>query len=251
MDVEIKTIEMQSGNANVNALQFIPSEPIDGLVAVFSHGYTSHKGSIFSWGQRLSYAGIPTLTFDLPGHYLGSFNEISSIDEFKTVGIDLFKQAANILSSASKQVILGGHSLGALMSLLALEDEQFKKNATTSVLVGLGYPPKTGKHLFEIPLYQQTLKLRGQLVSPALNPEDIFQWIKAEKLSLKISEKKLLFICGKDDAVVGSDGAERMLEDLRAKGNETILNKPNRLPHHQPELAASHIMQVLKKEFNL
>ena len=68
-----------------NALLFLPdpSRPIKEGLAVFCHGYTAHKGDLLTWASRLSEEGLTTLIFDIPGHYLGSYNEVESFEEFK------------------------------------------------------------------------------------------------------------------------------------------------------------------------
>ncbi|MBL7665247.1 MAG: alpha/beta hydrolase, partial [Bacteriovoracaceae bacterium] len=40
--------------------------------AIFTHGYTASKSDQLTWATRLAEAGIPTIIFDLPGHYLSS-----------------------------------------------------------------------------------------------------------------------------------------------------------------------------------
>ena len=54
-------------------------------------------------------------------------------------------------------------------------------------------------------------------------------------------------ITGIDDLVVGNDGMERFAEALALQNNTVTIEKPNKLPHHEPQLAAVHIKNVLKK----
>jgi predicted esterase len=53
---------------------------------------------------------------------------------------------------------------------------------------------------------------------------------------------------GHDDIVVPKDGAERMKEKFEKQGNTVELTRPQKLSHHQPELAASYIKKVLKEK---
>ena len=76
---------------SVQAFLFLPKALKEtNTLAIFTHGYTSHKGSLISWGDKLAKASIPTLIFDLPGHYLGSFNEVDDFDEFRMHSHELF-----------------------------------------------------------------------------------------------------------------------------------------------------------------
>ena len=157
----------------VNALAFIPSDSDKTARAVFAHGYTSDKSDCLPWAVRLSEAGVPTIIFDWPGHYLGSFNEAESFDDFTTHAHELFGEAWNRLSDlipvgslpSASQAIIGGHSLGALMSLKALELPVFKDLSPLAVAIGFGLNPtlSSATHVFETTFYQKTLNIRRQL----------------------------------------------------------------------------------------
>lgn len=238
---------------DLNALAFMPKPetgPIKSL-AVFSHGYSSHKGSILNWPIRLAEEGIPTVIFDLPGHYLGSFSEVPSFEVFKKHCRFLFEQAhskfADLAGIKPKKAILGGHSLGALLSLQAAQSEYFNQFDTTIICVGLGKLEVNAKHLFQSNFYKSTLNVRAQLVAKELRPDVMFPWINTAKNNIDLQNKRIHLITGADDIVVGAGGAQRMAEALAKLGNEVSLDLPVKLPHHLPEQAAGYIKKFLKK----
>lgn len=244
---------LKSKSLEVEYFHFRPQDQELKGLALFTHGYTSHKGSILSWGQRLADFGIATLLFDLPGHYLGSFREAPSFDEFTADAPTLFEAGLKKLQTDHPQaphtLFMGGHSLGALISLKASVLPCFEDYQTTCFVVGFGLAPEKGKHVFESDFYKATLDMRRQLVSPSLAPESMFPWIWDQKWHLQLSHHKIIFLTGKDDVVVATDGSERLAEQLERLGNEVLLIRPTRLPHHMPELAASHILAQVKKIF--
>ena len=150
-----------------------------------------------------------------------------------------------------EQVILGGHSLGALLSVFALELEAFKDLNPVSIGVGLGISQHTSAHLFETSFYEKTLNIRRQLVDEKLDSDLVFPWIKQAKLDLDITQKRIHLITGKDDVVVGEGGMEALEFHLKSLGNHVTSAEPNKLPHHEPANAAAHIYSFLKKELNL
>ena len=231
---------------SVNAMAFIPQNPRPQL-AIFTHGYTSHKAAILTWATRLEQSRVPTVIFDLPGHYLGSYQELNSFENFTSHAHELFKLAYDWLKGFADEedtLILGGHSLGALLSIKALE--LFDHKNILSIAVGFGLNPNQKTHIFDTPLYEKTLVLRNQLVSEHLDKDKIFAWIKEQKEHLNINGQRIHLLCGEDDMVVGTGGVEHLAQIL--KDNNLSIEKPNRLPHHQPDLASSHINSFLKKE---
>lgn len=250
---------------HTHALVFLPdpSADIKKGVGIFTHGYTSHKGSILNWPVRLAEEGLPCILFDLPGHYLGNFSEVHDFDHFKSHGHELFEAAFNELqknfceqyplyehywSETDFQVVLGGHSLGALLALKALALARFAQFKRTGICVGLGLPPQGVTHIFQTPFYKSTLNIRAQLVSPALAPEAVLPWIREAKERLEISGERIHMITGKDDLVVGSAGTERLAEVLRKAGCQVSLEKPTKLPHTSPEMAAGLIKRFLRQQ---
>jgi len=249
---------------NSNAFIFLPDEATapKPTFGVFTHGYTSHKDSILTWPTRLAEEGIASVIFDLPGHYLGSFNDVDNFEEFKLHSHELqgvafkllqryfsqkFASYDHFFKSPETMVIIAGHSLGGLLSLLAAKDENFAPFERLIVGVGLGMAPENSVHLFDTPFYKSTLTIRSQLVSPALSPENVFPWIKEIKNNIKMSDEKIFLLVGEDDLVVPRNGGEHLKKHLEAMGNTCDLETPRNLPHHVPELAASHIKSYLKK----
>ncbi len=252
MDFKVNTAQITHRNFTVNALNLVPEGDILPYRAVFCHGYTSSKHSILAWGSRCADFGIPTTLFDLPGHYLGSYNEVSDPQVFKDEAPDLFLKAyESLLNENSKlseehTILIGGHSLGALMSIKALEKNLFQKE-TISILVGFGLGPENATHAFDTDFYKKAFEFREQLVSPAIRGEALLGWIKEQKLSLKLTGKKIHLITGKDDVVVGENGSENLEKLLSDLGNKVSLERPNKMSHHMPDLAAPHIMAFLRK----
>ncbi len=254
MTLRIKKIDITRGTWKSHAFIFLPSKDTElkNAIGVLTHGYTSHKGSILTWPTRLAEEGIASILFDLPGHYLGSFNEVNSFDEFKNKSHELFYSAYQGLSSEidtkDKKLILAGHSLGGLLACKALGLNEFDGIDKLAIAVGLGLAPDKGTHLFETDFYKSTLIIREQLVSPELNHENVFNWLKAEKESLSITGHRVHLITGMDDLVVGKSGSERLKQLLEDKGNTVSLNRPTKLPHHLPEMGAAFVKKFLKSE---
>lgn len=253
MENSIKKITLKANNTTVNALAFIPGNNTKtDRFAIFCHGYTSHKGSILTWASKMYEEGIAAIIFDQPGHFLGSFNEVASFEDFKQDAPLLYLKAYEYLKTiypdGGQKIAIGGHSLGALTSLIALEREYFKNLDCICVCVGFGLPPSGIVHVFDTPFYKSTLHLRGELVSEKIPPSVVFAWIKERKEELVIVQHRIHFITGEDDAVVGKDGTERLAKFLEDQGNIVSVEKPSKLSHHMPELAAPHIKKFLKDQ---
>ncbi len=247
-DVNLIPHVLETKGLNVNSLTFIPAQ--DKLKAnfraIFTHGYTSHKSSILSWGSRLSLAGIPVTIFDLPGHYLGGFNDFEDFSTFTNEAPELFMKAQlfqqNILKTTPEKLIIGGHSLGALLSLHATKLFDIEKQL---FLVGFGVNEQDTTHFFATDFFRKTLNIRKQLVSKHLDPDIVFQWIKDQKQLIDTKNEKICLISGQDDVVVGPQGADNLAKKLKVH-NEVHLIKPKRLAHNLPEMAATHIFNHLK-----
>lgn len=231
----------------VQALCFLPDVQDIDKIAIFTHGYTSSKSSIVNWATRLCEENIPTIIFDLPGHYLGSFEDLNSFEDFTKHAHELFLKAyewSQELCGAKKWLILGGHSLGALLSVKALRllpSEQSK----IAIAVGFGFSPDQKVHLFDTPLFEKTIAIRNQLVSPNLDKDKMFPWIRNQKQHLDVTGEKIHLLCGQNDVVVGRGGAQHLYDLLRID-NDVTLEEPKSLAHHQPELAAPHINSFIK-----
>lgn len=249
----------------VHAMAFLPSaesgHTIKNEWAVFSHGYTSHKGDCLNWATRLVESGVPCVIFDWPGHYLGSFHEAKSFEDFKAHSHELFGEAFNRLHLLMEQnigvgqyplctsVILGGHSLGAFNAIRALELSAFKDLSRVAVGIGSGVAITQATHLFETAFYEKTLSIRRQLVSPALDTKAVFGWLKEDKMSISVSHQRIHLIVGEDDLVVGAGGVEAFADVLTKNGNIVTFEKPKRLPHHEPGAATAHMFAFLKNHF--
>lgn len=264
MSSKLVCTELSLPYFQVNAMIFIPSRegnPIKSEWAIFSHGYTSHKGDCLNWATRLVEAGIPCVIFDQPGHYLGSFHEVNSFEEFKDHAHELFAVAFKRLDECMKKelgigqypqclnIILGGHSLGAYTSMQALKLPVFQNLKRLHIGIGFGIGQRQSTHLFETAFYEKTLAVRRQLVSPALDPKTVFAWLKDAKTHMNISGERTHIITGEDDMVVGPGGHEAFVEILEKAGNEVSSERPKRLPHHEPGGATPHLFSFLKKHF--
>lgn len=231
-------------------------KPLQGtlpMLAIGTHGYTSDKTSILNWGQKLANLGCPCLIFDLPGHYQGSFNDIQQFSDFTNHAHELFELAIKKSHINFEDLILMGHSLGAFLSLKAtnhLKVSLSQKNII-NICVGLGMQDEKMPHLMETNLYKPTLDFRRQLVSPQLAPELVFKWLKEQKQSFKITNQKIALINGQDDAVVNSKSHQNLTMALEASHNTVITKTPHGLPHHRPDMASPHIIEILKKGFKV
>src|SRR5687767_14992756 len=101
MGVTLSKCVLRQGSLQSNALLFWPESPTPPTshCALISHGYTSHKDSLLNWASRLAEERIPTVLFDLPGHYLGSFNEVERFEDFAGGAHLLFERAFEQLST--------------------------------------------------------------------------------------------------------------------------------------------------------
>lgn len=240
-----------------NAMVFIPEDKTlcKEEWALFTHGYTASKSDCLNWAQRLCENNIPSVIFDLPGHHLGSYNSVHSFEDFKQNAQNCFVDAFNLLEKLlpgkCKKLILGGHSLGALLAIKALNLPQFKAYDPLAIAVGIGISNHKTVHLFESSFYEKTLQVRRQLVDETLDSDLVFPWIKDEKLNLQVSHKRIHLITGLDDVVVGEGGAEVLKFNLESLGNDVTLLEPRKLPHHEPGRAATHIFNFLKQELSL
>jgi len=261
MLAQVITTELSLPWCTVNALAFIPSKEARSEWALFTHGYTSHKGDCLNWATRMSEAGVPCIIFDQPGHYLGSFNEVESLEDFKNHLHELFSVAFIRLNQLMEQkfgignvnpcqtIILGGHSLGAYSAIRALELPEFSQIKRIAVGVGIGISQHQSTHLFETSFYEKTLSIRRQLVSPTLDTKAVFAWLKDQKENMTISNQRIHLITGEDDLVVGRGGMQAFTEVLEANGNAVTSEAPKRLPHHEPGGAAPHLYAFLKNHF--
>jgi pimeloyl-ACP methyl ester carboxylesterase len=263
MPLKIFRSELHLPWFDVNALAFIPSqdEEIKSQWALFTHGYTSHKGDCLNWANRLVDAGVPCMIFDQPGHYLGSFNEVASLEDFRLHSHKLFGEAFNRLNAlmeshlgtgnypSCSDLILGGHSLGAFNAIRALELPALQGISRLGIGVGIGLSQAQGTHIFETAFYQKTLETRKQLVSEALDSTPVFAWLKEEKSRMSVSGQRIHLITGEDDVVVGVGGLEAFQEILSKNGNDVTSEKPRKLPHHEPGSAAPHLYAFLKRHY--
>lgn len=263
MSSKLIPLELSLPWFQVNAFAFIPSEKneIKSEWAFFSHGYTSHKGDCLNWVSRLVEVGVPCVIFDQPGHYLGSFHEVRTWEDFRDHAHELYGEAFFRIQAlmenhfgvgqfpTPKNIILGGHSLGAFTSIKALELPVFQNFSKVAVGVGIGIGQRQATHLFETAFYEKTLSLRRQLVSPCLDSKIVFSWLKNEKENLTISSQRIHLITGEDDVVVGAGGLEAFIEVLERNGNVVTSDRPKRLPHHEPSTATPHLYSFLKDHF--
>jgi predicted esterase len=246
--VQLDKIYLRVETQTTHAFCLYRSQTAPQHFAIFTHGYTADKGQQLNWAARLAELGFACLIFDLPGHYLGNFNDVESLDEFFSLSPQFFAKGLEALKArfvlpATGRILFGGHSLGAHFALKALS--QLPPGQGLGLAVGYGLHV-TGQHLFETPLYKSTLNLRAQLVSQAIRPEALLPRLKLEKEKLKIEHQQIIMLCGEDDAVVSPQSFQATTDQLIGQGNQVLAEKPKHLPHHQPELAAPHIKSVLK-----
>lgn len=256
MNVQLIKTTISNKYFTFNAMIFLPpmQRNHSPAWALLTHGYTSSKTDCVSWAQRLSEASIACCIFDLPGHHLGSYNKLNSFEEFKLHSHECFSDAYELLQSHVKepceQLILAGHSLGALLAIKALSLNTFSLLPKLAIGVGVGIGQHKTAHLFETSFYEKTLNIRRQLVDEHIDSQFVFPWIKEEKENINITNQRVHLITGLDDVVVGEKGAEVFRQKLEKSGNSLSLSEPKKLPHHEPSMATSHIYNFLKKELS-
>lgn len=252
----ILSLKTPSGELKTHALILFPKniENFQNGIAVFTHGYTAEKTPLLPWAVRLSDHGVPTMIFDLPGHYLAHFEELASFELFKNHVHELFSTAFHALVKETSfplqkdtKLILGGHSMGGLLSIKALMNEEFENLDKVAIGVGVGIQADDKPHFFQSKFYEKTMQLRAQLVSPFLGPDKVFTWLYEEKKHIPTFHQKIILITGEDDIVVSRDGAERFKKLLEDHSNIVTLDKPARLQHTAPELAAGTIYHHVKE----
>ncbi len=247
MNIQVKKGVLELRTWKTNVLYFIPK--VDHghqfKFAIFTHGYTAHKGDLVNWGHRMALSGLHCAIFDLPGHYLGSFNEVESFEEFRDHSPQLFYESTKKLCQICgierpSKLVLGGHSLGGLLAITAMMLPEFAGLDIFGIAVGTGLQIKN-------PFFETTLKMRSQLTSPTLKPENIIPWFndRADKINTK--NQIIHLISGMDDLVTGENGPVLLKELLEKLGNTVTLFQRKNLPHHQPELASPFIYSFLKK----
>jgi triacylglycerol esterase/lipase EstA (alpha/beta hydrolase family) len=212
------TLKALGGQLESSAMAFLPNRKTAQLASVFAftHGYSTSKSSIFAWGTRLAEDGHAGVIFDLPGHLAGNTSTpLTNFEQFYRGGLDLFEQGyqrcLDFLSERQHPaftdrcpITLGGHSLGALMSLLAQSKTSYwQDKEVKTILVGLGINPTVEVHLFDTPFFEKTMNVRRQLVDPVVDSTVIFPWIKEQKENLDITGADLYALTGEDDVVVG------------------------------------------------
>lgn len=250
MRARLKKEYLRAGPFSVASLTFIPEQTIG--LGVFTHGYTSHKADLLNWGTKLAEINIASVIFDLPGHYLADFKEVERFEDFCEYAHQIFDQA--LLFGLEKTEYLGtnlafgGHSLGGLLALKSIQESKF--NIDFGIGVGLGLLDPGQTHLFQTNFYQETIALRSQLVSPEIAPETMFKWIHQEKLGLTTRGKTVHLISGVDDLVVGHNGMENLKAVLEKNNNTVTIDRPRKLPHHQPELAGTYVKKYLLQNFS-
>lgn len=257
--MSLKIIKKTISNSlfNFNTMTFIPMESSKkcSARAIFTHGYTASKSDCINWAQRLSEINIPSLIFDLPGHHLGSFNSVGSFDDFSQHSHECFIDAFDLMNTLVEQkcetLILGGHSLGAMLAIKALKLDAFSHLNRLAIAIGLGIGQHKTVHLFESSFYQKTLQVRRQLVDKNLDSNLVFPWIKQEKKNVAIAGERIHLITGQDDIVVGEGGVESFRLKLESQGNHVTTSEPRKLAHHEPSKAATHVYNFLKKELKL
>jgi hypothetical protein len=250
---EIIPKKIQFHSFETNALHIRSHKPALGkknnAVGLFTHGYTAHKGQLFNWALRLSDFGSDSIIFDLPGHYLGSFNEVKSFEDFKNYAHHLFYEAFKLCDAdQDSKVILGGHSLGALLALMALDLDEFAPYEKMAIGVGVGISKEGHDHPLETPFFEKTMDIRSQIVSPSLNPKNIFSWIKEIDSFLNVSHERIHLITGQDDGIISEHMTKRLADKLLDFNNNVTVEFPRRIPHHLPELASVHISKILRDE---
>ena len=257
MNVKLIKQTIQNQHFTFNCIGFIPPHNVEirSEWALLTHGYTASKSDCISWASRLSEAGIPCCIFDLPGHHLGSFNYVNSLDDFTSFShecfLDAFQFLSSQLSSGCEKIILAGHSLGGLLAIKALELDAFEHFEKLAISIGIGISQHKHIHLFESSFYQKTLNIRRQLIDAKIDSNFIFPWVMQEKKNLSLTNQRIHLITGADDVVVGPGGLETLRSNLVNLNNNVTAYEPRKLPHHEPSLAATHIYSFLKKELSL
>lgn len=265
MSITLSKLIFKHNRLSTQGFIFWPSheKALVPTIALMTHGYTASKNDLLPWANRLAEEGIIVCLFDLPGHYLGGFNEVESLEDFEQ-STDFFSQGLESIKKNFKNyyalehnffdlekitLVLAGHSLGALLALKALNLPAFSAYQKIGIAVGFGHGliGDSKIHLFETPFFQKTLHLRSQLVSKAIAPQYMFSWIKKEKEKLNLKGQRVHLITGIDDVVVGQEGVLSMKEQLEKTGAFVTLEAPEKLPHHEPGRASFYLKNFLFK----
>src|SRR5882724_5277500 len=116
--MRLARVQIPSKTTVLAGLTYIPAKPRGNICTIISHGFTASKESVDLLAAYLAARGYPTLTYDFRGHKLGA----SAGDLIRATDtlVDLSAAIGFALDHFNApRCVLIGHSMGALVSLLA------------------------------------------------------------------------------------------------------------------------------------
>ncbi len=135
--MRLETVGIAADGVTLAALRYLPDRSPRPTALLFSHGFTAGKYSLDGLAGYLAGRGYEGLTFDFVGHKLGATGgEMWRAEQ----AVDNLSAALGWLRrhSAARNVVLIGHSMGAVATLgLAAREAMAHKEPEGSALAGL------------------------------------------------------------------------------------------------------------------
>jgi len=214
------------GPVSLAGLAYTPRNIASSICAIVSHGFTASKESVDLLAAYLAVRGYPVLTFDFRGHKLGAseggLNRASeTLDDLRAAvsfAMDRFHRT---------RYVLIGHSMGAMVSLLAGAEMQ---SCVGVAAIATGMAPSKG---FEQPVGQAMLSQRSDYISGAKPMDLLKQFDELVTDWPGMGDKAALIVAAKADVVVKpgrvkelAERAGRNVEYAEIEGSH--LEAPNR-----------------------
>lgn len=180
-----------SGSLTLSGLVYEPQQSRSDVSLVLAHGFTACKAGLDGLASYMASRGYRCLTFDFRGHKLGC-----SGGDLNDAAETLDDMRAAIAATDSRQVVLIGHSMGALVSLLVGAVEE---SVAGVVAIATGAEPSAG---FRQPLGIAMLSQRADYVSGRPAIEILQQFDGLAQSLIWPDNKPSLFVAAGGDVIV-------------------------------------------------
>jgi alpha/beta superfamily hydrolase len=188
-------VSITAGKLTLAGLTYSPREQRTDVCAIISHGFTASKESVDLLAAYLAARGYPALTYDFRGHKLGASS--GDLNHAREALDDLWAAASFARDHfRTPACVLIGHSMGALVSLLAALD---MRECVGVVAIATGCNPSAG---FEQPVGQAMLSQRSSYVSGAEPITLLKQFDELVSTWSGVGDQPALFVAAKGDVVV-------------------------------------------------
>jgi pimeloyl-ACP methyl ester carboxylesterase len=210
--VRLETVGIAADGVTLAALRYLPDRSPRPTALLFSHGFTAGKYSLDGLAGYLAGRGYEGLTFDFVGHKLGATGgEMWRAEQ----AVDNLSAALGWLRrhSAARNVVLIGHSMGAVATLgLAAREAMAHKEPEGSALAGLaclctGLEPTRG---FEGAIGQAMLTQRSDYVVGAPALQLLTELNTLVLTAQEVGAVPTLFIAARQDVLISTAQVEAL-----------------------------------------